>query len=156
MKTRLINPVWITVVAVFALAFVLVGSSLVAASKPMGDGTHCAKMMQDGPMGHGCAGMITGKIIAVGKDGSITVKIKPAANAPEVVKQKFAAAKVGDAFPAGIGGGPCAGMGHSGKDCAKCCGADCAKCCGDKCADCKGCAAKTPSAGCTMGTGCSR
>ena len=146
MKNRFANPAWITLVAVLAIAFVLVGSSLIAATKSTPAGTTCA--MKDGcpMMAKGCCGMIDAKVIAVNSDGSITVKVAPAAGAPDSMKQAFAKAKVGDSFPAGVCG-DCRADGG----CKACCGDDCKACCGDNCANCKGCAEKTSMPGCSMG-----
>jgi hypothetical protein len=162
MRSRFLTPSWFTVVAVLAIAFVLVGSSLIAASKSTTGGT-CSDKMAVCPMQKSGDGAIVAKVVAVNSDGSLTVNVKPAAGAPEAVKQAFAKAKVGDTFNCGgmgtmrCGNGCKACCGDNCKACCgdggckACCGDNCKACCGDKCGDCKGCATQTTAAGCPMG-----
>lgn len=118
MNFSLRNPVWITAVVVLAIAVVLTGSALfspVMAATGCGmqndssqseqgcsmmgsGGSEGCPMSKDGGMMHGGSGcaMLTGKIASVGRDGTLTLKVKPAANTPDAAKKAIGQMKAGD------------------------------------------------------------
>jgi hypothetical protein len=125
MNFSLRNPVGITAIVVLAIAVVLAGSALFAGTKAPamaasgcgmqqgsaqsgqgcammgGGGSESCPMSKDGGTmgmmhgGSGCA-MLAGKVVSVGRDGSITVRVKPAANAPDATRKAVGQLKVGD------------------------------------------------------------
>jgi hypothetical protein len=112
MNFSLRNPVWIMALVVIAIVVVFAGSALLSgANAPVmaaqsgqgctmmgGGGSGVCPMSKGGGMmggGGGCA-MLSGKVVSVGRDGALTVRIKPAANTPGAAKKAIGHLKAGD------------------------------------------------------------
>ena len=121
MNFSLRNPVWIAAIMVVAIALVLGGSALSTGSKApavaasgcgmehessqsgqgcsmMGGGSEGCPMSKDGGTMHGGSGcvMLMGKVASVDRDGTLTVRIKPAAKTPDAAKKAIGQLKTGD------------------------------------------------------------
>ena len=116
MHFNLRNPVWIVVIMVVAIGVIMAGSTISAKSNApvmaasgcgtehesaqlgqgcsmMGGGAEACPMSKDG--GSGCV-MLTGKVVSVGRDGTLTVRIKPAGKIPDVARKAIGKIKTGD------------------------------------------------------------
>lgn len=115
MRSSFRKPVWMTVLVVTVVAVAIFGSMLFSKAKTnvaaaqgcgmqnnmqpghaMTDGSGCP-MSSNGGMMDGCA-MLSGKITSVDRDGTLTVRIKPADNTPDAVKTAIRELKAGDSI----------------------------------------------------------
>ncbi len=113
MKLSFRNPTMVAATVVLIISAVIVTSALIAGGRTpaatdsgcgMGDGTsksgQTCPMMGGGMMGtmHGGDNCVTlsGKVASVDRDGTLTVRVKPAANTPEAARRSIGQLKAGD------------------------------------------------------------